>query len=196
VTKAIPHDTHSKDYIPANFVELFPQDAIAQRVQELGAELREWCKRVWDESHTDVLALPVLRGGLFFFADLVRAIGFSVEMAPIRTQAYEPLVPGAQKATVSIFAEGLAVKGRVVLVVDDICDTGRTLEELEKELLARGAREVRTVTLIRRLLDTPTFVPCWVGFQHAGPEWFVGYGMDDGERWRNLPGVFVIKKDQ
>jgi hypothetical protein len=68
-------------------------------------------------------------------------------------------------------------------------------EALEKALLERGAREVRTVVLIRRLLEKPTFVPCWVGFQYPGPEWFVGYGMDDNERWRNLPGVHVIKRD-
>jgi hypoxanthine phosphoribosyltransferase len=96
---------------------------------------------------------------------------------------------------VKIHSEGLAVKGRVVLVVDDLCDTGRTLEALEKELLERGAREVRSVVLIRRLLNKPTFVPCWVGFEYSGLEWFVGYGMDDGERWRNLPGVYIIRRE-
>jgi hypoxanthine phosphoribosyltransferase len=196
VTEVVPQHTDFKAHIPGNFVETFSADDIRQRVQELGNEMHAWCKRVWEESHTDVLALPVLRGGLFFFGDLVRALGFSVEVAPIRTQSYEPEKNGVQSASVTIHADDLAVKGRVVLVVDDICDSGRTLEALEKELLARGAREVRTVTLIRRLLDTPTFVPCWVGFNFRGPEWFVGYGMDDGERWRNLPGVYVIKKDQ
>jgi hypoxanthine phosphoribosyltransferase len=141
------------------------------------------------------LAIPVLRGGIFFFADLVRAINASVEIAPVRTEAYEAELNGQPRNEVQIYAEKLAVKGRVVLVVDDVCDSGRTLEELEKALMARGAREVRTVVLVRRLLDHPTFVPCWTGFQYEGPEWFVGYGMDDVERWRNLPGVYIIKRE-
>jgi hypoxanthine phosphoribosyltransferase len=91
-------------------------------------------------------------------------------------------------------AENLAVKGRVVLVIDDICDSGGTLQELERYLIAAGAREVRTVVLIRRLLDRPTFVPCWVGFEFTGLEWFVGYGMEDGNRWRNLPAVYTIQQ--
>ncbi len=195
MSQAKSQDSGPRAHIPAYFAELYPEALIAQRVKELGAEVRPWCERVWQESHTDVLAIPVLRGGIFFFADLVRAIGFSVEIAPIKTESYESGVNGVERNSVAIYADQLAVKGRVVLVVDDICDSGRTLEQLERELLARGAREVRTVTLIRRLLDKPSFVPCWVGFQYKGPEWFVGYGMDDGERWRNLPGVYIIKKE-
>jgi hypoxanthine phosphoribosyltransferase len=136
-----------------------------------------------------------MRGGVFFFSDLVRQIPTSVEIVPVRTEAYEASVSGVMKDKVKIHSEGLAVKGRVVLVVDDLCDTGRTLEALEKELLERGAREVRSVVLIRRLLNKPTFVPCWVGFEYSGLEWFVGYGMDDGERWRNLPGVYIIRRE-
>lgn len=193
--KTKKQDAEYRPPIPGYFSEVYSASAISARVQELGEEIRPWCQRVWDESHTDVLAIPVLRGGIFFFADLVRAIGVSVEIAPIKTEAYEGTKNGVERSSVAIYADQLAVKGRVVLVVDDICDTGRTLEELERELIARGAREVRTVTLIRRLLDKPTFVPCWVGFQHSGLEWFVGYGMDDAERWRNLPGVHIIRKE-
>lgn len=195
VLKTSKKDTEFKPQIPGYFSELYSASAISERVIELGAEIRPWCERVWAESHTDVLAVPVLRGGIFFFADLVRALGVSVEIAPLKTESYESGVNGIERSSVSIYADNLAVKGRVVLIVDDICDSGRTLEQLEQELLARGAREVRTVTLIRRLLDKPTFVPCWVGFQYKGLEWFVGYGMDDGERWRNLPGVHIIKKE-
>jgi hypoxanthine phosphoribosyltransferase len=189
------NDTGSGSRIPAHFSLLFSEREIASRIKALGAEISSWCEGVWKDSHTDVLAVPVLRGGIFFFADVVRQLNCSVEVSPIRTEAYESGSNGKQKNEVAILAEKLAVKGRVVLLVDDVCDSGRTLEALEKALLERGAREVRTVVLIRRLLEKPTFVPCWVGFQYPGPEWFVGYGMDDNERWRNLPGVYVIKRD-
>lgn len=182
--------------VPANFSCVYSQDDIAERIGELGREISDWCESVWLDSHTDVLVLPVLRGGIFFFADLVRCITTSIELAPVRARGYELGENGIQSEEVTVDVAGLAVKGRVVLVVDDVCDSGRTLEALEAKLLEIGAREVRTAVLVRRLLDTPSFVPCWVGFQYSGSEWLVGYGMDDNERWRNLPGVFVIKKDQ
>jgi hypoxanthine phosphoribosyltransferase len=189
------NDSGSGRGIPAHFSCVYSDKEITSRVKALGEEISSWCEGVWRDSHTDVLALPVMRGGIFFFADLSRALTASVEIAPITVQAYEPGGNGIKRKNVGVNLDSLAVKGRVVLVVDDVCDSGRTLEALEQELLARGAREVRTVVLVRRLLDTPSFVPCWVGFQYKGPEWLVGYGMDDNGRWRNLSGVYVIKRD-
>ena len=138
--------------------------------------------------------MPVLRGGILFFADLAKRIDASIEISPIRTQSYQSGSNGVPVGSVAMNLDQLAVKGRVVLIVDDVCDSGRTLESLEQKLIEMGAREVRSVVLVRRLLDTPSFVPCWVGFQYEGPEWFVGFGMDDNERWRNLPSIYVIKR--
>lgn len=189
------NDTGSRRQIPENFTLQFSRAEIAKRVKEVGAEVDAWCSSVWADSRTDVVAIPVLRGGIFFFADLVRQLSSSIEIAPVRAQTYDPATNTAREPSVQVYAEGLPIKGRVVLVVDDVCDSGRTLEELEKALLARGAREVRTVVLLRRLLPRPTFVPCWVGLEYKGPEWFVGYGMDDSEHWRNLPDIYTIGRD-
>jgi len=188
-------DTGSHRQIPANFKPQFSPEEIAKRVQEVGAEIDAWCASVWTDSRTDVVAIPVLRGGIFFFADLLRQINSSIEIAPVRAEAYDPATNSAKEGNVQVYVDTLPVKGRVVLVVDDVCDSGRTLEELERALLARGAREVRTVVMVRRLLPRPTFVPCWVGFEYQGDEWFVGYGMDDNEHWRNLPGIYTIGRD-
>jgi hypoxanthine phosphoribosyltransferase len=190
------NDSGSMHHIPANFRLQFSQQQIHSRVKELGAEIDEWCKSVWRESRTDVVAIPVLRGGVYFFSDISRAITSSIEIAPVKTSAYDAGTNSAKELTVEQFADPVQIKGRVVLVVDDVCDSGRTLEQLEKSLLERGAREVRTVVLIRRLLPRPTFVPCWVGVEYSGPEWFVGYGMDDNERYRNLPDVYIIGRNE
>ena len=189
------NDSGSRHHIPANFKLQFSQERINSRVKELGAEIDQWCKSVWAESRTDVVAIPVLRGGVYFFSDLSRCITSSIEIAPVKTSAYDAGTNSAKEVTVDQFADPVQIKGRVVLVVDDVCDSGRTLEQLEKSLLERGAREVRTVVLVRRLLPRPTFVPCWVGLEYSGPEWFVGYGMDDNERYRNLPDVYVIGRN-
>lgn len=189
-------DTGSRRQIPANFKLQYTRSQISSRIKELGAEVDEWCKCVWAESRTDVVAIPVLRGGLFFFSDLAREISSSIEIAPVRTSAYDSLNKQTGEVDVEEFADPLQIKGRVVLVVDDVCDSGKTLEQLEKALLSRGAREVRTIVMLRRLLPRPTFVPCWVGLEYEGPEWFVGYGMDDSERYRNLPDIYTIGKDE
>ncbi len=188
-------DTGSRRQIPPNFKLQYSEAQISSRIKELGAEVDEWCKCVWADSRTDVVAIPVLRGGLFFFADLAREISSSIEIAPVRTSAYDSLNRQTGEVNVEDFADPLQIKGRVVLLVDDVCDSGRTLEQLEKALVSRGAREVRTIVMLRRLLPRPTFVPCWVGLEYEGPEWFVGYGMDDSERYRNLPDIYVIGKD-
>lgn len=189
------NDSGSARRIPANFQLQFSRQEISARVKELGAEINQWCSSVWAESRTDVVAIPVLRGGVIFFSDLAREVSCSIEIAPVRTVGYESDYELSDSVKVEDLAGPLQIKGRVVLIVDDVCESGRTLEALEKALLERGAREVRSVVLIRRLLSRPTFVPCWVGLEYAGPEWFVGYGMDNNERFRNLPDVYIIGKD-
>jgi hypoxanthine phosphoribosyltransferase len=187
------NDSGSYHQVPETFKLLYSAEAIAARVRELGGEISRWCRSVRDQTGKDVVAIPVLRGAIYFFSDLTRAIDTSVEVAPIRASAYDNSALGVKHASVSIVADGLDVRGRVVLVTDDVCDSGRTLEELERSLMDRGAREVRSVVLVRRLLSIPTFVPCWVGYEYPGKEWFVGYGLEDKERWRNLPGVYGVK---
>ncbi len=182
--------------IPKNFQICYPHEMIQKRVQELGVEISDWSTKIWQDSHTDVVAVPILRGGLFFFADLVRAITTSIEIAPVKAWAYASGENNKQLDKVAVDVSVIPAKGRRVLLVDDICDTGRTLEELHKQLLAAGALEVRSAVLIKRQQPHPTFAPNWAAFNYSGPEWFVGYGMDDSERWRNLSGVYIIKQSQ
>ena len=147
---------------------------------------------MWNRSHTDIIAVPVLRGAIFFFADLVRRIEHSVEIFPARTWAY--VENGIERSKIKVNVEGIPAEGRSILLVDDICDSGRTLQELTRVFKEMGAKEVRSATLIRRQMPQETFQPEYVGFDFKGNEWFVGYGMEDSERWRNLPGAYVIKQ--
>lgn len=185
---------HVSRSIPTNFKLLYSEDRIAEAVQRLGAGINEWASRVWTESHTDLIVIPVLRGGIFFFADLVRELACSIEIAPARTWAYDPDAGNAARGSVQVNIDGVPAKGRSVLVVDDICDSGRSLAELTQRLRGAGAREVKSAALIHREVAGSVFTPDWVGFQYRGSEWFVGYGMDDGDRWRNLPSIYIIQQ--
>ncbi|MBN8549808.1 MAG: hypothetical protein J0M12_10885 [Deltaproteobacteria bacterium] len=180
--------------IPANFKLQYKREDIDAAVKRMGEGITQWAKKVWDESHTDLVAIPVLRGGIFFFADVVRQIDASVEIAPIRTWVYESSENNVQREETRVSLEGVHVRGRTVLLVDDICDSGKTLKMLTKMFLEHGALEVRSAVLVKRILKEETFNPEWIGFSYHGPEWMVGYGMDDCNRWRNLPSIYIIQQ--
>lgn len=177
--------------IPSNFKEKYGAAEIAAAIGRMGRDIDRWAGEVRAATSTDLLTIPVLRGGIFFFADLVRQISHSVEIAPVSAWSYET-GENVQRDTVSIASGTIAVRDRSVLIVDDVCDSGKTLAELTDHFTRAGAREVRSTTLIRRVMPHDTFSPDWVGFEYHGPEWFVGYGMDDCDRWRNLGSIYII----
>lgn len=180
--------------IPQNFKLQFTREEIDAAVRRMGSEITVWARRTWEESHTDLIAVPVLRGGIFFFADVVRQIDASVEIAPVRTWVYESTENNVKRSEPRIDMQGVHVRGRSVLLVDDICDSGKTLKLLTETFKAAGALEVKSAVLVKRVLGEETFNPDWAGFSYEGPEWFVGYGMEDCNRWRNLPSIYLIQQ--
>ena len=179
--------------IPSHYERIYSAADIARRVHELGAEIAAWSEDVWTRTGKDVLAVPVLRGAIFFFADLVREVPRSVEIAPVRTWGYDPSANVAQ-GSLRINLDEVDAHGRSILLVDDICDSGRSLDGVKKAFLDAGAAEVRSVVLVRRMIEKPQHLPDWSGFEFAKDSWFVGYGMDDCERWRNLGDIYVMKQ--
>ena len=179
--------------VPSYFQALYSAQQIKDANTRIGKEISAWAENVWRHSHTDLLTVPVLRGGIFFFSDLVREISSSVELAPTFSQGYENS-ENTQTKQVKVDISGIPARGRAVLLVDDVCDSGRTLQVMTTKLKEAGAQEVRSAVLVKRLIDNPTYHPDWSGFEYRGPEWFVGYGMDDCNRWRNLDSIFIIKK--
>lgn len=180
--------------IPDNFRLIYSQEQIEAAVARLGSEITTWATEVWEDSHTDILTIPILRGGIFFFADLVREIGTSVEIEAARSWAYEAGVNAVQRKEVKLNLDTVPAKGRAILLVDDICDSGNTLAALTKAFNDAGAREVRSAVLIQRKLADAAAEPTWAGFIYEGSEWFVGYGMEDRDRWRNLPSIHIIQQ--
>ena len=186
-------DTSSN--LPVQYQSLYGPNEIAATVDKMGQEISLWAAEAWRSGHTDILTIPVLSGGIFFFTDLVRRISYSVEIAPARAWAYEE-TPHQQRVTLEVNIQHVPAKGRSVLLVDDICDSGRTLKVLSEMLLEAGALTVKSAVLVKRELGKQTFAPDWVGFHYQGPEWLVGYGMDNNDRWRNLPGIYVIRQSE
>jgi hypoxanthine phosphoribosyltransferase len=178
--------------IPESYHIVYSADQIAHAVERLGAEITPWANAA-NGADGAVIAIPILRGGIYFFSDLTRKLDAAIELAPIRVRTYVPGAGLQQLQEVEIVLDGLDVEGRTILLVDDICDTGRTLKTLTANLSALGAREIRSVVLLRREVQHPVFEPDWTGFRYAGEEFFVGYGLDDNNRSANLPDIYVIR---
>jgi hypoxanthine phosphoribosyltransferase len=162
---------------------------IQQRIQEMGAQI--------DADYPDgsLHLVCILKGACFFLADLARAIERDVviDFMGISSYGRGTTTSGAVKVTKDL---DLAVEGVDVLVVEDIVDTGITLNYLVNILQQRKPRSVRIAALLdkpeRRLRPVKV---TYVGFQ-IPDEFVVGYGLDFAERYRNLQDVCVLEGPQ
>jgi hypoxanthine phosphoribosyltransferase len=180
--------------LPERFSLIYSEEQIAERVVQLGSSIQGWIEDVNKKINKDVVCVPILRGGFFFAADLMRQFRSSVELMPVTASSYSSSVNQRPHLSVHLDVRDLNVHGRAVLLIDDICDSGRTLAVLGEKLRLAGAVEVYAAVLIRRIVVNIIHEPKWYGFSYDGPEWFVGYGMEDVSRWRNLRSVYLIKE--
>lgn len=165
---------------------LYDQAAIARVTKKLGAQLTK------DYAGKNPLVICVLKGAMLFMADLVRQIDTHLEMDFLDVSSYQ----GGTKSTgeVKIIKDlDIPLKNRDVLIVEDIIDTGRTLNYLVNLFKYRQAKSVKICTL----LDKPETRVLPVHSDYVGyivPNAFlVGYGLDYEENYRNLPYVGILK---
>ncbi|GFK95506.1 Hypoxanthine phosphoribosyltransferase [Fundidesulfovibrio magnetotacticus] len=159
-------------------------EELARRTAQLGAEISERYRG------QDLLVVGVLKGAFMFLADLVRHISIPAHVDFVRVSSYGADVkPGELK-----FVQDLdsPCKGRHVLVVEDIVDTGNSMSMLLAELSQRGAASVRLCALIDKVERRKTQVTVdFPGFRLA-KGFLVGYGLDFAEDYRCLPGVYEL----
>jgi len=179
----------AKSKIPSNYKLIYDKQFVAERVLKTAKDISTW---VDTSAENQILAVCILRGATFFFADLLREIPFSVEAAYCSAKSYS-IETNKSEGELSFSLGSIDPKGRKILLVDEICDTGLTFERLSKELISAGAVEVRTVALINRELKSKDYSPDWTVVNHQGEEWFVGLGMDDKNTYTNLPDIYVVE---
>ncbi len=165
---------------------LYTEEEIKARVEEMGEEL-------YDRFHDkNPLFVGVLNGCFIFMADLVRASQMKSQLEFIGLSSYQNGVKssGVVQITRDLQSD---IHGRNLIVVEDILDSGNTLAFLKKYLLAKGAASVNIVTL----LDKPSRREKAITADIAGfvvpDEFVVGYGLDYGQQYRNVPYIGVLK---
>ena len=167
---------------------LIDEQALAQRVTELGAEISE------DYRGRDLLLVGVLKGAVFFIADLMRSMDVPCEVDFMAISSYGSATDSS--GVVRLLKDlDLSIEGRNVLVVEDIVDSGLTLAYLVRTLKALSPASLEICALMTKPARRRVDVDCrYIGFEI--PERFViGYGLDFAERYRNLPYVGVIRDE-
>src|SRR5689334_15053144 len=164
---------------------LIDEDRLNSRVHELGEEISA------DYAGRDLLLIGVLKGAVFFMADLMRTLTIPCEIDFMAISSY-----GAQtdsSGVVRILKDlDINIEGRDVLVVEDIIDSGLTLSYLMRNLESREPASLEVCALLtkpeRREIDVPVR---YIGFEIPN-RFVIGYGLDFAERYRNLPYVGVL----
>ena len=164
---------------------LIEPDALQQRIAELGEEISA------DYAGRDLLLVGVLKGAVFFMADLMRRLTIPCEIDFMAISSYGDSTDSS--GVVRILKDlDINIESRHVLVVEDIIDSGLTLSYLMRNLEAREPATLEVCALLtkpeRREIEVPVR---YVGFQIPN-RFVIGYGLDFAERYRNLPYVGVL----
>ena len=164
---------------------LVQPDQLKERVRALGRQISD------DYEGRDVLLVGVLKGAMFFLADLMRNIRGTCEVDFMAVASYGSATDSS--GVVRILKDlDTPIAGRHVLIVEDIVDSGLTLQYLLRNLGARDPASLEVCALLtkpeRRKADVPIR---YVGFEIPN-RFAIGYGLDHAERWRNLPYVAAL----
>lgn len=167
---------------------LIAKEQIASKISEIAAEIDR------DYADGDLVIVMVLKGAICFAADLIRAITISCDLQTVQCSSYG--AGGTNRGELKVFGlDALDITGRDVLLVDDIFDSGETLFALQAALWKKKPQSLKTLVLLsRRSPKRADIEPDRSGFS-IGSEFVVGYGLDYKERYRGLPGVFVLEEE-
>jgi hypoxanthine phosphoribosyltransferase len=161
---------------------VYDEATVRARVQELAREITEAYT-----AEDRLLVLGLLKGSFIFHADLVREIRLPLQVDFLVAASYGTATESTGEVRL-LYDPPSSFEGRAVLVVEDIIDTGTTLERLLPRLEARGPKSLELCALLHKRLPGVEVEPRWVGFD-APKAFLVGYGLDRAEDFRHLPYI-------
>ena len=167
---------------------LVTEEQIAQRCKELGRQL----DHDYADRH-DVLFVGILKGSIPFMAELIKRVSIDIQIDFMAVSSYSGTESLGDIKIIKDLEQ--SIQGRDLVLVEDIVDTGVTINSLKTLLYNKGAHEVKVVTLLdkpsRRQVD---ITADYIGFE-VGNEFVVGFGLDYNQHYRNLPYVGVLKEE-
>ena len=160
---------------------VFSEEEIQRRVREMAREITEAYG-----PEDDLLILGLLKGSFIFLADLVRGIELPLHVDFLVATSYAGTESTGEVNL--LYDPEMSLEGRSVIVVEDIIDSGTTLERLVPHLRERRPASLEICALLHKRLTTLSTEPRWVGFD-APEKFLVGYGLDYSENYRHLPYI-------
>jgi hypoxanthine phosphoribosyltransferase len=171
----------------SDFEPFIERERIAERIAELGAQIRA------DYAGRELVVVGVLKGSFLFMADLVRELGENVTCDFLRCSSYEG-VRSTGKVRIE-FDLTQPIEGKDVLIVEDIIDTGLTMNFLLQALGVRGASSLKVCSLLDKPSRRKSEVPIdYVGFS-IEDRFVIGYGLDLDGRYRNLSSILALSAE-
>ena len=164
---------------------LYTMEEIQKRIKELGAQITK------DYDGKELVVICILKGAIFYTVDLVKNIDLDLNLEFMKVSSYE----GTESTGVITIKQDITsdIKGKDVLVVEDIIDTGRTLRVLREELLKRGPSSLKITTFLEKKERREVEMEAdYVGYEIPN-KFVVGYGLDVDEKFRNLPYIGYIE---
>ncbi|PYL46565.1 MAG: hypoxanthine phosphoribosyltransferase [Verrucomicrobia bacterium] len=167
---------------------LFDEGTILRRLDELAMQISA------DYRDRELTVIAILNGSLIFMADLLRRIPLPLRLDCLSVASYHG---GLQTSGEVIFRQIAQpdIAGRDILLLDDILDSGTTINSIREKLQTVSPKSIRVCVLLRKIKDRARPIEAdYVGFDIAD-EFVVGYGLDYGEGYRNLPCIGVLRKE-
>ena len=167
---------------------LYTEEEIAQRIKDMGEQMHK------DFEGREPLFVSVLRGAFIFMADIVRAcqVPCDVEFIAVSSYGNGTTSSGVVQITHDIQQD---ISGRELIIIEDILDSGNTLNFLKQYFLTKGAKSVTICTLLDKPgRRTKAITADYIGFIMPD-EFVVGYGLDYAQKYRNLPYIGILKPE-
>ena len=167
---------------------MFDEEALKAKCQELGQRIAR------DYAGKDLLVVGILKGSIMFFSDLIKNIDIPLNIEFMVVSSYGNGTESSGKVNIKKDL-GVDIKGRHVLLVEDIIDSGITMDQLMAELSKREPASLKLCAL----LSKPSRRQVEVNIDYCGyevpDEFLVGYGLDYAENYRNMPVIGVLKRE-
>lgn len=169
---------------------LLRREQIAARVSEMAAEIAA----AYDGAQSGLTIVPILSGSIIFLSDLIRELPMKMKIALVQISAYPGRATQAGEPQV-LLELSADVRGRHVLLLDDILDSGRTLGRVQAMVRERAPASLKTAVLLRKPKKAPPSLPVeFVGFD-IEDLFVVGYGLDFDDHYRNFPHIGVLRAE-
>ena len=174
---------------------LLTEEQLQDMISRLAAEINRDYSHISYNSPCKLIVVAVMKGSVFFYTDLIKKLSIPVELDFVKVSSYGAATISSGQIKIQLDLKRDDYEKIDILLVEDIVDSGRTLNSLTQNLRGRGAHSVRTVTMLdkpsRREVD---FHADYIGAE-IPDEFVVGYGLDFDEKYRDLPFVGVLKPE-